>query len=157
MSPVRVVFDCNVYFQAAISPTGPARRLLQLAIDGQATLFASQYVVVELASLTADARIRNKYRLIEEELDEFFAMIRRHATFVEHVPAVFEFPRDPKDAHYVDLALAVNGKLIVSRDQDLLSLRDATTIAGRNFIARYPTLEILTPPEAIKRLAASEG
>ena len=152
MSPVRVVFDCNVYFQAAISPTGPARRLLQLAIDGQATLFASQYVVVELASLTADARIRNKYRLIEEELDEFFAMIRRHATFVEHVPAVFEFSRDPKDAHYVDLALAANAKLIVSRDKDLLSLRDATTDDGRNFIARFPALEILTPPEAIKGL-----
>lgn len=157
MSAVRVVFDCNVYFQAAISPAGPARRLLQLAIDGQATLFASQYVIDELACLTADIRIRNKYHLVEEELDEFFAMIRRHATFVEHVPAVFQFSRDPKDAHYVDLALAARAKLIVSRDKDLLSLRDATTAYGRNFIAQYPALEILTPPEAIERLAVSEG
>lgn len=155
MSPVRIVFDCNVYFQAAISPQGPARRLLQLATDGHATLFASQYVVDELVSLTADARIRNKYHLVEEELDEFFATIRRHATFVEHVPAVFEFPRDPNDAHYVDLALAVSAKLIVSRDKDLLSLRDETTADGRQFISQYPTLEILTPPEAIERLAVS--
>ncbi|HEY4233418.1 MAG TPA: putative toxin-antitoxin system toxin component, PIN family [Lacipirellulaceae bacterium] len=63
---------------------------------------------------------------------------------------MFDFPRDPKDAHYVDLALAVNAKLIVSRDKDLLSLRDATTTDGRDFMSRFPALSILTPPEALK-------
>lgn len=154
-APDRVVFDCNVYFQAAISPTGPARRLLQLALDGKATLFASEYVIEELASLVADPRIKSKYRLSDEELDEFFAVIRRHATFVEFVPAIFEFPRDPKDAHYVDLAVAASAKLIVSRDKDLLSLRDSSTVDGQKFLQRFPELEILTPPEALRRLVAS--
>ncbi len=157
-TPARVVFDCNVFFQAAISSTGPARRLLQITVDGRLELFASEYIIEELATLTADPRIKNKYRLNDEELAEFFAVIRRHATFVEFVPAVFEFSRDPKDAHYVDLALAVDAKLIVSRDKDLLSLRDASTADGKDFTARFPGLEILTPPEALRQLdeAASE-
>lgn len=154
--PDRVVFDCNVYFQAAISPTGPARRLLQLALEGKATLYASEYVLEELSSLVHDPRIKSKYRLDDEELDEFFAVIRRHATLVDFVPEVFEFARDPKDAHYVDLAVAVSAALIVSHDKDLLSLRDATTSEGKDFVRLFPDLEILTPPEALKRLTQAE-
>jgi len=155
-APERIVFDCNVFFQAAISTTGPAHRLLLLVTEGRATLFASAYVLDELAALTANPRIRTKYRLTEAELSEFFATIRRHATIVDVVPPLFEFPRDPKDAHYVDLALAVNAKLIVSRDKDLLSLRDAGAAEGRDFMSRYPALLILTPPEALKLIEATQ-
>lgn len=153
--PERVVFDCNVFFQAAISKTGPAHRLLGLVFQGRATLYASAYVLDELTTLTSDPRIKKKYRLGQAYLDEFFAMIRQHATMVDVVPHVFDFGRDPDDAHYVDLAIAADAKLIVSRDKDLLSLRDTATTEGRDFMSRYPALEILTPPEALKLLAAT--
>lgn len=52
----------------------------------------------------------------------------------------------------VDLAIAVDAKLIVSRDKDLLSLRDPATIEGKDFMSRFPDLEILTPPEVLKLL-----
>jgi len=74
------------------------------------------------------------------------------ATTLVDVPAVFEFPRDPNDAHYVDLALAAQAKLIVSRDLDLLSLGDPSTPEGREFRARFPDLEILTPSELLRLL-----
>jgi putative PIN family toxin of toxin-antitoxin system len=151
-SPPRIVFDCNVFFQAAISAAGPAHRLLQHVVDGHATLFISTFVIGELTELTADPRIKNKYRLTDGGLAEYFATIRRHAVFVDNVPHVFDFDRDPDDAHYVDLAVAANARLIVSRDKDLLSLRDITTADGQQFLARFPTLSILTPPEALKVL-----
>jgi predicted nucleic acid-binding protein len=69
------------------------------------------------------------------------------------VPPIFEYPRDPDDAHYVDLAIAADAKLIVSRDNDLLSLRDPATVAGQDFLSRFPLLLILTPPEALRLLA----
>jgi hypothetical protein len=31
----RVVFDCNIYFQALTTPHGPARRLLVLTLWGE--------------------------------------------------------------------------------------------------------------------------
>jgi putative PIN family toxin of toxin-antitoxin system len=150
--PERVVFGCNVFFQAFLSKHGPARRLLLLVIQGRLTLYASAYVLNELDALTSDPRIQKKYRLQQASLDEFFAVIRQHATIVDVVPHVFEFPRDPDDAHYVDLALAVDAKLIVSRDKDLLSLRDVATSECRDFMSRYPALLILTPPEVLKLL-----
>ncbi|MEX2169114.1 MAG: putative toxin-antitoxin system toxin component, PIN family [Pirellulales bacterium] len=155
--PERVVFDCNVYFQAVISASGPANRLLRLAAEGRLTLYASTYILDELRVLTSDPRVRMKYCLEDATLDEFFAMIRQHAMLAADVPHVFDLPRDPDDAHYVDLAVAVDAKLIVSRDKDLLSLRDAGTAEGRDFLSRFPTLLILTPPEALKLLASDSA
>jgi putative PIN family toxin of toxin-antitoxin system len=155
--PERVVFDCNVFFQALTSPLGPAGRLLSYASSGIVSLYVSEGAFDELRGVTARPYIAQKYRLNEQIVSDFIREVCSFATCLDSVPHLFEFPRDPKDAHYVDLALAARAKLIVSRDKDLLSLRDATTADGRNFIAKYPALEILTPPEAIERLAVSEG
>jgi hypothetical protein len=53
------------------------------------------------------------------------------------VAHVFELPRDPKDAHYVDLAVAANVKLIVSGDKELLALRDNSTSEGQEISNRF--------------------
>lgn len=148
----RVVFDCNVYFQALISPAGPAGRLFALAAVQRVELFLSDYVLTELRELTAEPKVRHKYRLTVEVLDEFFGKLATTAVLVETVPSVFEFPRDPDDAHYVDLAVAAGAKLIVSRDKDLLSLADQTTADGRDFQTKFPHLAILTPSELLALL-----
>lgn len=90
-------------------------------------------MLTELRDLTVEPKVRNKYRLTVEVLDEFFEKLSTTAVLVETVPSVFEFSRDPDDAHYVDLAVAAGAKLIVSRDKDLLSLTDQTTADGRDF------------------------
>jgi putative PIN family toxin of toxin-antitoxin system len=151
-SPERVVFDCNVYFQALISPAGPANRLLSLVFDRHASLYASAFVFSEVQSLFSDKRIRIKYCLDGAKVEGFLAAVRQYAIIIEAVPHVFDFPRDPDDAHYVDLAVAVDAKLIVSRDKDLLSLRDISQTEGRDFLNRFPDLLILTPPEALNLL-----
>lgn len=94
-----------------------------------------------------------KYGLQTEVVADFIADVRSFSTFLDAIPHVFDFPRDPKDAHYVDLAVAAAAKLIVSRDKDLLSLRDATTLEGRDFQTRFPGLLVLTPPELLTLLA----
>jgi predicted nucleic acid-binding protein len=118
----RVVFDCNVYFQAMISPFGPAGQLLAKAVIRQIDLFL------------------------------FFDKVTTIATLIESVPSVFTYSRDPDDAHYVDLAVAAGAKLIVSRDKDLLSLADVTTPEGQDFRMRFPDIEILTPPALLRML-----
>jgi putative PIN family toxin of toxin-antitoxin system len=149
----KVVFDCNVFFQALISASGPARRLLNEAARGTLTLFVSADVLDELADVAIRPHIVRKYGLAAEFVAEFITEVRSFATFVEEVPHVFDFPRDPKDAHYVDLAVAVDATLIVSRDQDLLSLNDLSTPEGRDFHQRFPRLEILTPTDFLETLA----
>ena len=150
--PERVVFDCNVFFQALTSPSGPAARLLELASSHAILLFVSSYAMDEIRDVTSRPRIVAKYRLDAAVVAKFIADINSCATFVDPIPQLFDFGRDPDDAHYVDLALAARARLIVSRDKDLLSLRDLETPEGRDFAIRFPALSILTPPEALKLL-----
>lgn len=153
-TPERVVFDCNVFFQALTSPFGPAARLLELASSRDILLFVSAYALDEIRDVTSRPHIIAKYRLETTIVAGFIADISSFATCVDSVPHVFDFGRDPDDAHYVDLALAVDAKLIVSRDRDLLSLRDDKIPEGREFMQRYPQLSILTPPEALHLFAS---
>ncbi len=156
--PERAVFDCNVLLQALLSSHGPAGKLFDAAKEHKLKLFISAYILDELQDVASRPNVQRKYHLSPELVKQFCLEVVGHATVMDFVPHVFDFPRDPDDAHYVDLAVAANAKLVVSRDQDLLSLRDPLTAEGRGFAARFPGLEILTPPEALRRLneAASE-
>jgi predicted nucleic acid-binding protein len=41
---------------------------------------------------------------------------------INEVPRVFEYPRDPNDEPYINLAIPARAKYLVSRDKDLLDL-----------------------------------
>lgn len=150
----RVVFDCNVCFQAFVSENGPAGRLLRAVHEGQFVLFLSKYVLDELRDVLSRPHIVEKFKFTEKRVAEYVDALSEMASLIDEVPHVFEFARDPKDAHYVDLAVAANAKLIVSRDKDLLSLRDATTTDGREFLNRFPMILILTPIEALQLISS---
>lgn len=154
--PERVVFDCNVFFQALTSPAGPAARLLEFASRRKVLLFVSAYALDELRDVSSRPHLVAKFQLEASVVAEFITRIEAFATFVDLVPHVFDLHRDPDDAHYINLALAANAKLIVSRDKDLLTLRDDTTLQGQEFRQRFPELAILTPPEALSLLDAQQ-
>jgi uncharacterized protein len=155
--PERAVFD-YVLLQGLISPRGPAQRLLHAVQERKVLLLLSTHVLGEFREVASRPRVQRKYRLTPAVVDSYCAALLADATIIEDVPHVFEFPRDPDDAHYIDLAVAADAKLVVSRDKDLLSLRDSATVEGRDFAARFPSIEILTPPELVQRLeeAASQ-
>jgi uncharacterized protein len=74
---------------------------------------------------------------------------------MEQAPVVFTYERDPDDAHYVNLALAANANLIVSRDRDLLDLADTTRPEAIEFRRQFPTLRILEPVQFLRELDAA--
>ena len=153
----RVVFDCNVLFQALVSPGGPARKLVELAGEGTLALYSSSYVLDELKDVVSRPKIQKQFVLSDVAVTKFFDLIAVCATMLDDVVHVYDLPRDPKDAHYVDLAVAAKAKLIVSRDKDLLALRDDTTAEGRDFHARFPEIQVLTPPELLALIIESRN
>jgi hypothetical protein len=69
------------------------------------------------------------FGITAEGLADFIQMLEVSATMIDDVPHV-------------------------SRDNDLLSLGDPATAEGREFAARFPGLEILTPPQLLARIAS---
>lgn len=61
----QAVFDCNDFFLALISPSGPSGRCVALAQRGQLDLFCSTYIIDELQETASNAEIRAKFPRID--------------------------------------------------------------------------------------------
>jgi putative PIN family toxin of toxin-antitoxin system len=148
----RVVFDCNVFLQGLAAPEGPAGQCVEFALGGKVSLFISPSVLDELREITSRLSVIAKLHLIAERVEAFIEAIEIAATVLVGFPEVFSYQRDPDDAHYVNLALAADAELIVSRDRDLLDLMDSTKQEAMEFQKRYPALRVLSPVELLREV-----
>ena len=148
----RVVFDCNIFLQALAAPDGPSGRCVQLAFDGTGRSVRLAIVLQEIREVANRPKVAAKLKLEAKRVDEFIAAIEVASTLMQGFPETFTYERDPDDAHYVNLALAADAKLIVTRDNDLLDLMREDTSAARDFQARFPMLRILTPVGFLREL-----
>ena len=149
-SSKKTVFDCPVYAQALINPNGPAGACLSFAQAGRISLFVSDYVLQEIRELPS--KIRPKFGVTADAVERLIADLAKYATHVHDVPPVYAHPIDPDDSPYVNLALAVDAALIVSRDKHLRELMNPEAPAGIDFMTRYPSIEIRTPDELANEL-----
>lgn len=140
---LRVVYDCNIYVQAIINVRGPAARCVAKALDKAVQLFVTPAILEEIRE--SHLKIPGKYGVTPEQTESLARGIMGIAELIEEVSPRFEYPRDPDDAHYINLALAVDARLIVSRDRDLLDLMDDSRPEGKDFRSRFPSLRILDP------------
>jgi len=147
-----VVFDCVVFAQALISPTGPAGECVNAARRGLVRLFVSEYLVGEIREL--DRKIPAKYEVTFQQVNDLADQLILFGTFVHVVPSVYHHPYDPDDSHYVDLAIATNSSLVVSRDRHLLDLMDQSRTDGKDFFQRFPHLKVVTPDNFVRQLRA---
>ena len=154
-APTPVVYDCNVYFQALVSGAGPASACVKLALDAKVSLFCSRVIIAEVRRISDYPHLRAKFRqLTDQRIDDLISAIERAASFIDMVPAVFSYDRDPTDAHYINLALATRSKYVVSRDKDLLDLMDLARSTALEFKTRFPGLEIIDPAELLRRVVS---
>src|SRR4051794_37939679 len=118
------VFDCNVYLQALINPTGPAGQCVAAVLDGRVWLVTSRTATAELRDVAGRPEIQEKFpHLTAERVETFIASVEAAAAVVARaVPGHFTYTRDPDDAHYVDLSVDAGAAWLVTSDKDLLAL-----------------------------------
>jgi putative PIN family toxin of toxin-antitoxin system len=148
---LRVVFDCNVYFQALISPEGPAGRCLEAAIQGRVELVTSREVMAEFFQLAMRPRVIAKFRYSVDRVVLMMENVDRVAKEVDGAPRHFVLERDPSDAVYINLALHAGAGFVVSRDHDLLDLCDSSKSGGNEFMSAFPNLRVI-PPDVLLSL-----
>lgn len=148
----RVVYDCNIYVQTLLNPNGPAAACIQQALNQNVSLFLSEPLLAEIRD-TPNKPTPARLGVTADKTEALIASVLKVATIITSVPVIFIYDRDPDDAHYVNLALAVNAQLIVSRDRDLLDLMDNSRAEAIAFQQRFPTLRILEPVQFLQQLA----
>ena len=148
----RVVFDCNVFLQALSNPYGPAGQCVEEAFQRRVLLFIDEALLIELQDVSSRPEVVRKLRILQSRAAELIEDLRKVAVMLQAFPAIFTYPRDPDDAHYVDLAAAANAASIVSRDKDLIDLMHQETEDGRKFQGRFPLLKVVDPPAFLRQL-----
>lgn len=149
-TPSRVVFDCNVFAQALISPGGPAGACVEAARLGRFQLLLSEYVLTELSELPS--KLPPRLKVTPERIDALILQLKACAECIESVRCIYVNPFDPDDSPYVDLAVQGGATFITSRDKHMLRLMDRSLPAAREFQDRFPDLIVATPEDLLKAL-----
>lgn len=154
---VRVVFDCNMFVQALLSPYGAAASCLEVAKRGDITLFVSPPVLAEIREVLQRPAIAKRLpSLTPEKVDAFLEDAIANSTLLRNVPEKFHYERDPEDEPYINLAVAAGARYIVSRDKDLLSLMTGITDDCNEFRQRNRLLKVVQPLEFLRTLTLTK-
>ena len=131
---MRIVADTNLLI-ASIFWDGPPYKIVQRALDGLVQIVASQMILNEVRKVLTDPR--EKFQLSEQEIDDIIQGILLYVTVVE--PKTFlSVVRDPKDDPIIACAIDARAEFIVTRDNDLLDLKE------------YCGIKIITPEEFLQ-------
>ena len=138
---MRAVIDTNVLI-AALLWRGPPHALLEQLRAGAMTLVSSPALLAELADVIGRAKFDAILVQSNTSRERALAEVRHLADVVEPSPLPQPVCRDPDDDHVLALALAAKAELIVSGDNDLLSMKSFENIA------------IVAPAEAVTMIEA---
>jgi uncharacterized protein len=132
---LRVVLDTNVYVSALNFPNSPLTGLVEHAQRGTYQLIISPAIVGEVAD------VLRRFEWTERDIRVRLKTITKSSEIVipKTIPNVI--PEDPDDNHILACALAGKANLIVSRDLDLLRLKQYGGIGIMSPIDFLHTLE----------------
>jgi uncharacterized protein len=138
---IRAVFDTNIFFQAAISQTGPSFECWNLVLAGSVQVYMSAEIFAEIREVASRPKLRKAFpNLGGPAASQLLRNFRNKSIFVMSVESTAFEIRDPDDQKFLDLAVTVNAEYLVSRDRDLLDLH-----SDSEFSSQFPNLKIVTP------------
>jgi putative PIN family toxin of toxin-antitoxin system len=119
---MRAVLDTNVLLSGLLWHGAP-HTLLEHARSGTLILISSPALLAELTGIIRRPKFNAILARSNTSIDEIVSELRKLAEVVLAPPLAQPVCRDPDDDTVLALAVATQADLLVSGDQDLLSLR----------------------------------
>ena len=127
---IKVVIDTNVFVSSFFG--GNPRKIIDLWKSGQIILCLSKDIVDEYIDVLQRFGLKNEAEL--EELLNLFAQ-GFHIIFTNKTPKLRLVEEDPGDDKFIECAVALKCKFIISGDKALLAVQN------------YMGIKIITPKE----------
>jgi putative PIN family toxin of toxin-antitoxin system len=138
----RAVVDTNIVVSAFVWGGNP-RAILDAARRGTLTLFTSAALIAELEDVLARAKFAKRIADAGSSVDELLGDYLALAQLIRPTADPPAVARDPDDDHVIACALAADAEVIVSSDDDLLTL------------GRYRDIAILSTAQMLRKLSAT--
>lgn len=122
MKPVRLVLDTNVYIAAALNPQSIIYKIVE---DSAAQYLAKYYTSPEILQELQDKLESPKLGFSRADVVRWLNRLEEAVTVIrpqQKVDVLTE--RDPNDNKILECALEAKADLIITADQDLLSLKE---------------------------------
>jgi len=121
----KAVLDTTVLVSALLNlnPGGVSYELLRLAKQGTFELFISDDILEETAETLHYPRLRERYAYADADIIAFCQDLALIGTVIGDVPIV-RVVRDPDDDKIIACAVAADADYLVTRDKDLLTLKE---------------------------------
>lgn len=120
---MKIVLDSSILVAAHIARAGICAQLLEDVLM-QHQLFTSGYILGEVAR-----KLREKFEFPKTAVQSITTFIARAAAQVEPAPVANGVCRDPEHMPIPGTAVAAKAKLLVTVDQDLLTIGEYLGIA----------------------------
>jgi uncharacterized protein len=130
----RVVLDTNVLISSFFG--GNPRKIIDLWISGEITLCLSRPIIDEYVDVLQRLGLED-----EPELEELLKLLAsgRHILFTAKTPELHVVAKDPADDRFIECAVALKVRFIVTGDKALRDVDD------------YMGIKIVTPREFLAR------
>ncbi len=131
----KVVIDTNVFISSFFG--GTPRKVINLWKDGDIVLCLSQKIVEEYIEVLNRLGLKDKDEIIK--LTKLFAE-GYNSVFTAITSTLFIVEEDPDDNKFIECAVALDCKIIISGDKHLKKIK------------KYIDIEILSPKKFIERV-----
>lgn len=137
---MKVLLDTNIWISSLLWGGNP-RRVIQLAVNKNITLYSSESLIDELQTTLAYPKLQRRLEKLEITTEELLVEVARITQLSQPVAIsnIFQL-RDPKDKIVLETALSVPVEVIVSGDEDLLVLGEFQKIhilTTKQFLENY--------------------
>lgn len=115
---VRAVIDTNIWISSLLNTTGFPARLRSSFENGAFQVIVSEPLFLEIANVLSRPRIKNKYDLTEDNIEELLSLIEERSDHVLLAHDI-EICRDKNDNFVIETAIKGKAQYIVTRDDDI--------------------------------------
>lgn len=120
---LKVVLDTNVFVSSLLVRAGQPAQVLDAWRSRQYLLITCPSIVAEIRATLAYPRIRRKYAIADEDLEQLMHLLEQDALLVPgQATMAGSVPQDPADECVLACAIEAQADLIVSGDHHLLDL-----------------------------------
>jgi putative PIN family toxin of toxin-antitoxin system len=156
--PLRLVLDTNVLLAGLVSKSSASQKIVDSLQSREAIPLISPPLLAEYRAVLLHPAIAAKFaNLTARRVELALHRLRYVGDEYRNVRARFELEQDPRDAMFVELAIAGAATHLVTMDADILSLPTARTDAGKRFRQRLPRLTVQMPQSFVQEWGHALG
>ncbi|HDQ73082.1 MAG TPA: putative toxin-antitoxin system toxin component, PIN family [Chloroflexi bacterium] len=140
---LKVVLDTNIFVSSLLVKAGLPAQILDAWRERRYLLIVSPAIIAETRATLDYPRIRRKYAITDEDVEQLVTLLERDALLVPgDADVAGAIPEDPADEMVLACAVDAQADVIVSGDRHLLdtdSYRSIPILTVRQFLERLET------------------